>query len=118
MSRLKKNLQLVGFFAALAVIAAILIALYPTRVSQANNNANVGLFKRPVPNVDVNLTAAVTRLATGAQQAALNNFKTTYGSQATVRWDNFAGSPDMIMGFHTAPSSDTPENAARAFIES
>ena len=118
MRTIRKNIQGLGLFAVLAVIAAILFALYPTRVSEANSSNNAGLFKRPVPNVDVNLTATVTRLASAAQQQALNDFKSTYGDRVTVRWDNFAGSPDVIMGFHTAPSSDTPENTARAFIDS
>ena len=118
MSRIKHNLRAIAFFALLAAIGAISIALYPTRVSEANNSGNTGLFKRPVPNVDVNLTAAVTRLATAAQEQAVNNFKATYGTRTTVRWDNFAGSPDVIMGFHTAPSADSPENTARAFIDS
>lgn len=118
MTRLKNNLRGIGFFATLVVVAAILFAIYPAQVSKANTNSGTGLFTRPVPNVDVNLTAAVTRLASPAQLQAFESFKASYGSGATVRWDNFAGSPDVIMGFHTSPSADTPENAARAFIDS
>lgn len=76
------------------------------------------LNKRQVPNIDVNLTAQVLRQPTAQQEEALNQFKGAYGSQTSVRWNNFAGSPDMIMNFHTVPSADTPENTARAFINS
>src|SRR5688572_27696229 len=118
MNRLKKNIRGLGFFAVATTLAATLLALYPTSTSQAsNNNNNTGLFKRAVPSVDVNLTAAVTRLATAAQQQAINNFKATHGDQVTVRWNSFAGSPDVMMGFHTPPSSDTPENVGRAFVQ-
>lgn len=69
-----------------------------------------------VPNVDVNATAAALRKATAAQLSAIDQFKSTYGGQATLRWNPFAGSPDVMMGFHTGPSSDSPENAARSFV--
>jgi hypothetical protein len=117
MITVKNNLRSLCFFATLAIIAAIIFAFYPSKVSEASSTAGNGLFTRAVPNIDTNLTAAVTRVASAAQQQAINNFQSTYGSQATVRWDNFAGSPDVIMNFHTAPSTETPENAARAFID-
>lgn len=117
MITVKRNFRGIGFFTAFVVTAAVAFALWPSQVSQASSNGGAGLFKRNVPNIDVNLNAAVTRVATSAQQQALNNFTASYGSQTTVRWDNFAGSPDVIMGFHTAPSADTPENTARAFID-
>jgi Zn-dependent metalloprotease len=73
-------------------------------------------YKLGAPNVDLNATAGAVRKATSAQTAALNQFKSNYGSQANVRWNSFAGSPDVIMGFHTGASNDTPENVARTFI--
>lgn len=90
---------------------------FPNRTTEAaSNSSSLEINKRMVPNVDVNLTAAATRQPNGQQQAAINQFKGAYGSQTSVRWNNFAGSPDMIMGFHTPPSDDTPESVARAFI--
>lgn len=73
-------------------------------------------YHHPVPNIDVSLMAAGLRNATASQLTALDQFKGTYGSQANVRWNAFAGSPDAITNFHTAPSSDTPENVARGFV--
>jgi hypothetical protein len=73
-------------------------------------------YRTKAPAVDANLLTAGLRNATSGQLAALNQFKATYGSQATVRWNPFAGSPDVIMGFHTPPSSDTPESVARNFV--
>ncbi|HEX8088112.1 MAG TPA: M36 family metallopeptidase [Blastocatellia bacterium] len=73
-------------------------------------------YRATAPSIDANLLAAGLRSATAGQLAALAAFKSTYGPQATVRWNPFAGSPDVVMGFHTAPSSDTPENVARAFV--
>jgi hypothetical protein len=69
-----------------------------------------------VPDVNINLLATVTRQPNAAQLAALDNFKSSYGAQASLRWNPFSGSPDVMSGFHTQPSSDTPENTARSFI--
>lgn len=118
MTRSLRNYRGAVFFATLLAVIAAIAMIYPAEVSRASSSSQTGLFTRPVPNVDVNLTAAVTRLATAAQQQALTNFKANYGSQTSIRWDNFAGSPDVMMDFHTPPSSDTPENTARAFIDS
>ena len=46
----------------------------------------------------------------------IDNFKSAYGAQTTVRWNPFSGSPDVMTGFHTAPSTETPENTAWAFV--
>lgn len=73
-------------------------------------------YRATAPGIDVNLLTAGLRNATASQLAALDGFKAAYGPQATVRWNPFAGSPDVMMGFHTAPSTDTPENVARAFV--
>jgi hypothetical protein len=100
----------------------IITAVYfPYNAAEAASNAastgGTNLNYRAVPNVDVTLTAPVTRQPTAAQQAAINQFKGAFGSRTSLRWNNFAGSPDMITGFHTAPSNDTPENVARAFVD-
>lgn len=102
-----------------SLIAGMFVAI-PTQTTEAQRRGNRSLnfSRRPAPNVDVNLTASAKRLATGAQQAAVQNFKAQYGAQATIRWNDFAGSPDVMMGFHTAPSTDTPESVARNFVNS
>jgi hypothetical protein len=101
-----------------AIVATMIYFPFEKTKAAPNTSANLSLNKRAVPNIDNNLTAQVTRQPNAQQQAAINQFKAVYGNKTSLRWDNFAGSPDMIMNFHTAPSGDTPENAARAFISS
>jgi hypothetical protein len=98
---------------AIAIVAAL--AILPWCKSRGASSSKVDLTKYGAPNVDVNATAAAVRKVTSAQAGALNQFKSNY-SNATVRWNAFAGSPDVIMGFHTGASNDTPENAARTFV--
>lgn len=98
------------------VIGSFVMLSNHSQATSSNNNLDLNMNRRQVPNVDMNLTAAVTREATSLQQQALNNFKNNYGNQVAIRWDNFAGSPDVMMGFHTQASSDTPENVAREFV--
>ncbi|HTH51785.1 MAG TPA: M36 family metallopeptidase [Pyrinomonadaceae bacterium] len=109
--------SLIAIAVVLALIATSLCML-PTggKTSAAAAPALPDLYARAVPDIDVNLAAQVTRLATGQQQAAAENFKAAYGPAASVRWNNFSGSTDVVMNFHTAPSADTPENVARGFV--
>jgi Fungalysin metallopeptidase (M36) len=111
----RKYSRLLGLL-LLPVIAAALLTLpsFPSR--GAANAEPPNPYRAGAPNVDINATAAAVRQATSAQLAAINQFKTNYGNQTTIRWNSFAGSPDVIMGFHTAPSSDTPENVALSFV--
>ncbi len=77
------------------------------------------MYQRPAPNFDLNLSRGVAglRQATGEQLAALNNLKATAnGQNATFRWNEFGGSPDVIYGFASQPSSASPEEAGRAFL--
>ena len=111
--------NMIRLTAVALVWAMIFSALYfPNRSAEAASNpaSSLSINKRAVPNVDVNLTATVTRQPNSEQQQALNQFKASFGNKASARWNNFSGSPDIIMGFHTAPSGDTPENVARAFV--
>src|SRR5262245_10122919 len=98
------------------VLAVLVIA--PLSSNRADTTRPFNPFRSAVPNVDINMLAAGLRTPTSTQLAALNQFKSTYGSQAAVRWNPFAGSPDVMMAFHTAPSTDTPENTARSFVSS
>jgi Fungalysin metallopeptidase (M36) len=106
----------------IAVICSMIITAvyFPYNSAKAAatpaTTGNLSLNKRGVPNIDTNLTAQVTRQPTAQQQQAIDQFKGAFGANTTIRWDNFAGSPDMIMGFHTAPSTDSPETVARNFI--
>jgi Fungalysin metallopeptidase (M36) len=101
-------LSIIPFMAALLISAPF--------TSQGAGSFDFNPYRAAVPKVDVNLLTAGLRNATPSQLAALDGFKSTYGSQATVRWNPFAGSPDVMTGFHTAPSSNTPENVARGFV--
>ncbi len=98
-----------------AAIAAVMV-FPPFPSSGAGSKPAFDPYRAIAPNVDVNATAAGLRKATSAQLAAIDQFKSNYGNQTTVRWNSFAGSPDVIRGFHTAPSNDTPENVARSFV--
>jgi hypothetical protein len=96
----------------LCIAVVLTFVLLPSRGA---TGAKFDPYKLGAPNVDVNATAAAVRKATSAQTAALNQFKSNY-SNASVRWNSFAGSPDVMMGFHTGASNDTPENVARTFV--
>src|ERR1700682_2212395 len=103
--------------ALISLAAVVTVMVFPPFHSRgASGAAGVDPYRGAVPSVDVNATAAGLRKATQAQLSAIDQFKNNYGSQATVRWNPFAGSPDVIMGFHTGASSDTPENVARSFV--
>lgn len=98
------------------VTLAVVMLFPPMRSSSAGTNTGFDPHRRSAPNVDVNATATALRKATSAQLAAIDQFKSNYGSQTVLRWNSFAGSPDVIRGFHTAASNDTPENVARSFV--
>jgi hypothetical protein len=101
----------------IAIAAVAALVMWPQRKSRGAGAPKYDLSKGGAPNIDVNATARAVRKVTSAQAAALNQFKSNYAN-ATVRWNSFAGSPDVMMGFHTGASSDTPENVARTFIAS
>ena len=112
MKRKSYRARILVFVLPLCIAALLTFALLPSRGA---TGAKFDLSKGGAPNIDVNATAGAVRKATSAQVAALSQFKSNY-SNATVRWNSFAGSPDVMMGFHTGASSDTPENVARTFI--
>jgi hypothetical protein len=103
--------------ALLLLVAVTMVMVFPPFTSRGAGSApSFDPYRGPVPGVDVNATAAGLRKATAAQLSAIDQFKSNYGSQARVRWNQFAGSPDVITGFHTGPSTDSPENVARSFV--
>lgn len=88
--------------------------------SPANASANAGLYRRLVPDVDLNQSRALKnlRVATGEQLAALTNLKSSANATDMVsRWNDFGGSPDVIYGFASKPYSGNAEQAARSFIQ-
>jgi len=102
--------------AALVLTVAAVLFLSPVEPSRGASRAKIDLTKRGAPNIDVNATVGAVRKATSAQLSAIDQFKSNYGNQATLRWNSFAGSPDVMSGFHTGASGDTPENVARNFV--
>lgn len=105
--------RLLMLFLLVPIVGALLVS--PFR-SQGAGNASFNPFSGVVPDVDLNKATAGVRKATSAQLAAIDQFKSTYGYEATIRWNGFAGSPEVMMGFHTGASNDTPENVARSFV--
>ncbi len=110
--------------AAVLVLAVIITAFYfpvnSAKAATSQDAANLAqIYQRPAPDFDFNLSSGLAglRQATGEQLAALNNLKAASGSQnATVRWNDFGGSPDAIYDFASQPLSGTTEEAGRAFL--
>ena len=117
---MEKGASYRSLFAMLAVFTLIATSLCLLPQTSARTSAasvpGTNFYTRAVPDIDPNVTAQVTRVATAQQLAAADNFKSLYGAKTTVRWNNFNGSTDVVMNFHTAPSTDTPENVGRAFV--
>ncbi|MDQ4121518.1 MAG: M36 family metallopeptidase [Acidobacteriota bacterium] len=109
---LTKKLTVVAVTCAVALTTFVSLP----RQSEATSSLSTNIYDKNVPKVDINQLSQATRLPSAVQLSAFEQFKGAYGNKATVRWNKFSGSPDIITGFHTAPSSDTPENTARAFI--
>jgi len=110
----KRRHLMLGTLLGLVVLVAVIA--FPTLRSKGAGSKSLDPYKGAVPSVDVNAKSAALRKANSAQLGALDQFKSSYGNTASVRWNSFAGSPDVMMGFHTGPSSDTPENVARTFV--
>ena len=113
--------------AALALLCAMITAIYfplnRTKASPNDKNSANGasqLYKRLVPNYDLNATRALanTRAATSQQVAALEQLKAAANApKATVRWNDFGGSPDVVYDFASQPYAGTPEEVGRAFLQ-
>jgi hypothetical protein len=110
------------FAAAVALMVAACVlasATHEPRAASAaagTRAADLSIYKKNVPSVDPSMLAGAVRPPTAEQLSALERFKGAYGQRAVVRWNQFAGTPDVVSGFHTEPSNDTPETAARAFV--
>src|ERR1044071_4598641 len=93
------------FAAVLAFLVAACVLASATRSPRAGaaagtRAADISLYKKRVPNVDQSLLAGAVRRPTAEQLVALDRFKGAYGQNASVRWNQFAGTPDVISGFH------------------
>jgi hypothetical protein len=93
--------------------------LHDSAASAASAPALFKLYARPAPNFDLNLSQklAPARRATQEQLAGLEGLKSNTQAQGmTVRWNDFSGSPDVVMDFASAPLGATPEEAGRTFL--
>jgi hypothetical protein len=115
-----------GFTILMALLgsAFVIASIYsPIRTAQAGSTtpaSSAELYKRLVPNYDLNATRALQnmRAATSQQLTALENLKAaTNAPQMTARWNDFGGSPDMIYGFTSQPYGGSPEEVGRAFLQ-
>ncbi len=78
------------------------------------------MYRRPAPEFDLNLNSRVAnvRRATETQTAALDALRSgASGSDLDVRWNDFGGSPDVVMNFASTSFAGTPEEAGRAFLQ-
>ncbi|HEV2862560.1 MAG TPA: M36 family metallopeptidase [Pyrinomonadaceae bacterium] len=119
--RLRKVLlTLTVFMLAAGLLASS--AIFPgqhTAAAPAAPATGFNMYARPAPNFDLNLSRnlGALRRATDAQLAAVEALKSN--SQApnmTVRWNDFGGSPDVLMDFASAPLAGSPEEAGRSFL--
>lgn len=123
MRRSKNSLRA---FTLILVLAIALAGLsIPTTKVDASGAASAAkdeaarLYARPAPNFDLNLSrnARGLRKASADQLGAADGLKaSTNASNMIVRWNEFGGSPDVVMDFASHAYSGTPEEAGRAFL--
>jgi hypothetical protein len=121
MRRHKNSLR---FFTIILVMAFALTAM-SIRTPKAGasgavaSNDGTKLYTRPAPNFDLNASRQLKNLraATSEQLGAVEALKqSTNASNMTVRWNDFGGSPDVVMDFASPAYAGTPEEAGRAFL--
>jgi hypothetical protein len=125
---MRRQTDLTRFIAVFLSAAVALLTFDAPRTdvraaASAGSPAQAGLgfdmYWRPAPNYDLNLAraAANARQATADQLAAVENLRSsTNAANLTVRWNDFGGSPDVLMDFASPAYSGTPEAAARSFL--
>jgi hypothetical protein len=104
-------------------LTAISIRTPKTNAAAATASAKDGinLYTRPAPNFDLNASRQLKNLrsATAEQLGAVEALKMSTGaSNMTVRWNDFGGSPDVVMDFASPAYTGTAEEAGRAFLAS
>lgn len=120
-----KNETILKLTTVLTVWAIVLSALFfPFGKTEAANNSSADalgqIYKRSAPQFDYNLSRSLPNLraATGEQLAALETLKTSANApNMQMRWHDFGGSPDAMYDFASVPSTRTPEEAGRAFLQ-
>ncbi|HUQ31017.1 MAG TPA: M36 family metallopeptidase [Pyrinomonadaceae bacterium] len=120
MRRYKNSLR---FF---SIILAITLALTAINTKTPHVDAagaasadGLNLYTRPAPNFDLNASRKLKNLrqATGEQLSAVEALRQSANAgKMTVRWNDFGGSPDILMGFAGPAYTGTPEDAGRAFL--
>lgn len=96
---------------ALAVAVTALVTLGVSALS-----LDPQLHGGAVPDLDESqLPGAVALLPSEEELLAIDAFRGDHPG-AVVRWDAFAGSPDVIYGFASQPSTADAETAARDFL--
>jgi hypothetical protein len=123
MRRYKNTLRAFTILLAFA-IALTGLSIPGTRVdasgaASATKDEAARMYARPAPNFDLNLSRSARNLrqATADQLSAAENLRANTGASGmTVRWNDFGGSPDVLMDFATHAYTGTPEEAGRAFL--
>lgn len=124
MRRYKNSIRVFTILLAFA-IALTGLSIPATRVNAYSAATGVTkdeaarLYARPAPNFDLNLSRSARNLrqATADQLSAAENLRANTGaSSMTVRWNDFGGSPDVLMDFASHAYTGTPEEAGRAFL--
>ena len=113
-------------FIIFIITLAFAVALTTLSIPQANVASAAGtgvrgadLYYRPAPDFDLNTVRklANARKPTADQLAAVEALKANaQASRLSARWNDFGGSPDVLMDFASAPYAGTPEEAGRAFL--
>ena len=123
MRRYKNSLRAFTILLAIA-IALTSLSIPGTQVdasgaASATKDEAARMYARPAPNFDLNLSknARGLRQATADQLGAAEGLKASTGaSNMIVRWNDFGGSPDVMMDFASHAYTGTPEEAGRAFL--
>jgi hypothetical protein len=104
--------------AALVAVLALPFAGSQSVNADVPGGSSLGfdMYRRPAPDLDIATTMAAARAALPDQVGAFELLKANTGGSARVRWNEFGGSPDVVMDFATASYPGTPEEAARAFV--
>ena len=109
----------------LVIMLMVVVALTATNApvsrvdAQSAGAAVPKMYTRPAPDFDFNIARKLknARPATAEQLAGADALKQSAGAaNMTVRWNDFGGSPDVVMDFASPAQAGSPEEAGRAFL--